>query len=206
MPTARELLEQADALMRRNRASRRRRHSGPDRCGSLRAGGEIALRAAAAPGRSPDASGASDGSGDVPVLTEAVEEIEAEAIDAAVDEGEPSGVARFRGSRAFGDRRRAGFDRHRSAGGTAAPGARRRRSRNSTSSTTNSPPPSPRRRPKRNRCCRRRRHAGPGNRGWHRAAAAPPQWESPVIAGGAAALLHGVELGAGAIGCRRRLP
>jgi hypothetical protein len=88
MPTARELLEQADALMRRNRASVE------DDIPVLTDAVPSVLEARSrfAPPLSPDAvpSPPSDGSDNVPVLTEAVEEIDAEAIDAAVDEGEPS--------------------------------------------------------------------------------------------------------------------
>ena len=88
MPTARELLEQADALMRRNRE---------------RAGDDIPVLTDAVPSppethsafapplRSVEAPPvASDVGEDVPVLTDEVEEIDAVAIDAAVDEGEPS--------------------------------------------------------------------------------------------------------------------
>ena len=88
MPTARELLEQADALMRRNRE---------------RAGDDIPVLTDAVPSP-PDArstvappprpveapSVPSDVGDDLPLLTDEVEEIDAVAIDAAVDEGEPS--------------------------------------------------------------------------------------------------------------------
>jgi hypothetical protein len=89
VPTARELLEQADALMRRHRAGAdddipvltdavpsvqetRSRFAPP------------LLQPVATPTSAPDFHD------DVPVLTENVEEIEAAAVGAAVDEGEPS--------------------------------------------------------------------------------------------------------------------
>jgi hypothetical protein len=88
MPTARELLEQADALMRRNRASVE------DDIPVLTDAVPSALEAksqfapALRPGVVPPLPSVE--AGDVPLLTEVVEEIEAEAIDNAVDEGEPS--------------------------------------------------------------------------------------------------------------------
>jgi hypothetical protein len=88
MPTARELLEQADALMRRNRASVE------DDIPVLTDAVPSALEAKSrfAPPLHPGAvpPPPSVDAGDVPLLTEVVEEIEAEAIDNAVDEGEPS--------------------------------------------------------------------------------------------------------------------
>jgi len=89
MPTARELLEQADALMRRNRAAV------DDDIPVLTDAVHSALEAKSRfappplqPARAPDH--AIDDSDDVPLLTDDVEEIEAAAIDASVDEGEPS--------------------------------------------------------------------------------------------------------------------
>jgi hypothetical protein len=88
MPTARELLEQADALMRRNRAAV------DDDIPVLTDAVPSALEAKsrfAPPPRAVTAPGDSfDDSGDVPLLTDEVEEIDAKAIDASVDEGEPS--------------------------------------------------------------------------------------------------------------------
>ena len=88
MPTARELLEQADALMRRNRASAD--DDIPILTDAVPSAQEAKsrfappLRPAEAP---PAAAGARD---DVPLLTDKVEEIEAAALEPAVDEGEPS--------------------------------------------------------------------------------------------------------------------
>jgi hypothetical protein len=88
MPTARELLEQADALMRRNRAAV------DDDIPVLTDAVPSALEAKSRfapplrPAEVPDAF--PDDSGDVPLLTDVVEEIDAKAIDASVDEGEPS--------------------------------------------------------------------------------------------------------------------
>jgi hypothetical protein len=88
MPTARELLEQADALMRRNRAAV------DDDIPILTDAVPSALEAKShfappsPPAVAPD--DAFDDSGDVPLLTDEVEEIDAQAIDASVDEGEPS--------------------------------------------------------------------------------------------------------------------
>ena len=89
MPTARELLEQADALMRRNRAAV------DDDIPVLTDAVPSALEAKShfapltpRPVSAPD--DAFDDSGDVPLLTDEVEEIDAKAIDASVDEGEPS--------------------------------------------------------------------------------------------------------------------
>jgi hypothetical protein len=88
MPTARELLEQADALMRRNRAAV------DDDIPVLTDAVPSALEAKSRfapplrPAEVPDAF--PDDYGDVPLLTDEVEEIDAKAIDAPVDEGEPS--------------------------------------------------------------------------------------------------------------------
>jgi hypothetical protein len=88
MPTARELLEQADALMRRNRAAV------DDDIPVLTDAVPSALEAKSqfAPPMRPATAPADfiDDSGDVPLLTDEVEEIDAKAIDATVDEGEPS--------------------------------------------------------------------------------------------------------------------
>ena len=89
MPTARELLEQADALMRRNRAGAD--DDIPVLTDAVPSVQEAPARAATVlrpvepPAELPAAIPA--GADDVPVLTEEVEEIEAAA---AVDEGEPS--------------------------------------------------------------------------------------------------------------------
>ena len=87
MPTARELLEQADALMRRNRE-----REGDDIPVLTDAVPPQEARSAfAPPPRSVEAPPVSPDVGDdVPLLTDEVEEIDAVAIDAAVDEGEPS--------------------------------------------------------------------------------------------------------------------
>jgi hypothetical protein len=88
MPTARELLEQADALMRRNRAA------ADDDIPVLTDAVPSALEAKSQfaqsmrPAEVPVDS--LDDSGDVPLLTDKVEAIDAKAIDASVDEGEPS--------------------------------------------------------------------------------------------------------------------
>jgi hypothetical protein len=92
VPTARELLEQADALMRRNRAGADDDipvltdavpsvQEAPARVAPV-------LRPVEPPAELPAAIPA--GGDDVPVLTEEIEEIEAAAVVAAVDEGEPS--------------------------------------------------------------------------------------------------------------------
>ena len=92
MPTARELLEQADALMRRNRAGAD--DDIPVLTDAVPSVQEAPARAAPVlrpvepPAELPAAIPA--GGDDVPVLTEEIEEIEAVAVVAAVDEGEPS--------------------------------------------------------------------------------------------------------------------
>jgi hypothetical protein len=105
MPTARELLEQADALMRRNRQEAA--HGARESAAQGARSGASALAPPPAPPRSeprpaaaraeddnipvlkdvvtPPARGSDD---DVPILTDAVDEIEVAAPD--VDEGEPS--------------------------------------------------------------------------------------------------------------------
>ena len=88
MPTARELLEQADALMRRNRASAD--DDIPVLTDAVPSVQEAKSRFA--PPQRPVLAplSASDARDDVPLLTDEVEEIEAAALDADVDEGEPS--------------------------------------------------------------------------------------------------------------------
>ena len=86
MPTARELLEQADALMRRNRE-----RANDDIPVLTDAVPQQMARSAFAPLRPVEAPpAAADAGDDVPLLTDEVEEIDAVAIDAAVHEGEPS--------------------------------------------------------------------------------------------------------------------
>jgi hypothetical protein len=193
MPTARELLEQADALMRRNRASvdddipvltdavpsalEAKAHFAP-----------LPRPAAVQPGVSDDF----DDSGDVPVLTEVVEEIQAEAIDSAVDEGEPSVWLDFEEAEpsVIGDAPDSiaivppvdlprpapvpeveefdELDDELAAAVAAAPPEQE--------SLLPSPAPMP----------------VPEIVAAPVPPPIPPQWESPVIAGGAAALLHGV--------------
>jgi hypothetical protein len=88
VPTARELLDQADALMRRNRASSE--DDIPLLTDAVPSAQEAQSRFA--PVRRPAAApaGAAGLGDDVPLLTDEVEEIEAAAIDAEVGEGEPS--------------------------------------------------------------------------------------------------------------------
>ncbi|MEO8344314.1 MAG: hypothetical protein ABI607_01345 [Betaproteobacteria bacterium] len=94
MPTARELLEQADALMRRNRASAD--DDIPVLTDAVPSAQEAQSRFAprvdpgASPARVPEATPGIDVHDEVPLLTDAVEEIEAAALIPAVDEGEPS--------------------------------------------------------------------------------------------------------------------
>ncbi len=87
MPTARELLEQADALMRRNRE-----RANDDIPVLTDAVPQHVARSAFAPQVLPVEAppAAADVGDDVPLLTDEVEEIDAVAIDAAVHEGEPS--------------------------------------------------------------------------------------------------------------------
>ena len=86
MPTARELLEQADALMRRNRE-----RANDDIPVLTDAVPQQMARSAFAPLRPVEAPpAAADAGDDVPLLTDEVEEIDAVAIDAAEHEGEPS--------------------------------------------------------------------------------------------------------------------
>ena len=86
MPTARELLEQADALMRRNRA-------GADDNIPVLTDAVPSVQEAKShfsPRPVAKARSAPDTSDDVPLLTDEVEEIEAVALDPALGEGEPS--------------------------------------------------------------------------------------------------------------------
>lgn len=86
VPTARELLEQADALMRRNRE-----RANDDIPVLTDAVSQQVARTAFTPPRPVEAPpAAADAGDDVPLLTDEVEEIDAVAIDAAVHEGEPS--------------------------------------------------------------------------------------------------------------------
>jgi hypothetical protein len=96
VPTARELLEQADALMRRNRASAD--DDIPVLTDAVPSAQEAQSRFA--PPLQPVAAPASTSEvrDDVPLPTNEVEEIEAAAIDAAVDEGEPSAWLDFQES------------------------------------------------------------------------------------------------------------
>ena len=86
MPTARELLEQADALMRRNRAGAD--DNIPVLTDAVPSVQEAKSRFAPRP--VAEARSAGDASDDVPLLTDEVEEIEAVALDPALGEGEPS--------------------------------------------------------------------------------------------------------------------
>jgi len=88
VPTARELLEQADALMRRNRA--RADDDIPILTDAVPFAPEVTSRYAPPLRPAELPAPASDDGDDVPLLTDEVEEIEAAAIDAEVDEGEPS--------------------------------------------------------------------------------------------------------------------
>jgi hypothetical protein len=86
VPTARELLDQADALMRRNRA--RAEDDIPLLTDAVPSAQEA--QSQFAPARRPAVTPVGDADDDVPLLTDEVEEIEAAAIDAEVGEGEPS--------------------------------------------------------------------------------------------------------------------
>ena len=88
MPTARELLEQADALMRRNRASVN--DDIPVLTDAVPSAQEVQGRYAPAPRPVPLAASVAVVDDDVPVLTDDVEEIEAAALDPEIGEGEPS--------------------------------------------------------------------------------------------------------------------
>jgi hypothetical protein len=86
VPTARELLEQADALMRRNRASAD--DDIPVLTDAVPSVQEAESRFASSQVAKERA--ASEAEEDVPLLTDEVEEIEALALDPASGEGEPS--------------------------------------------------------------------------------------------------------------------
>jgi hypothetical protein len=188
MPTARELLEQADALMRRNRASVE--DDIPVLTDAVPSVPETKSRFAPPlhTGAVPHQS--FDDSDDVPVLTEEVEQIDAEPIAVAVDEGEPSVWLDFEEAEpsVIGDapdsiaivppvelrqqepaQEIAEFDQlddELAAAVAAAP----------AEVEPLLPSPSPMPAPE-----------------IEAAPMPPPLWESPVIAGGAAALLHGVD-------------
>ncbi len=85
MPTARELLEQADALMRRNRAGAD--DDIPVLTDAVPSAQEAKSRFAPNPRAVPPSRAEPD---DVPLLTDEVEVIEAAALGPAVGEGEPS--------------------------------------------------------------------------------------------------------------------
>jgi hypothetical protein len=87
VPTARELLEQADALMRRNRAD----DDIPVLTDAVPSAEEAQSRFAPARRNGPTTVIVADARDEVPVLTDEVEEIEAAAaLEAEVGEGEPS--------------------------------------------------------------------------------------------------------------------
>jgi hypothetical protein len=88
MPTARELLEQADALMRRNRAPVD--DDIPVLTDAVAAAEEAQSRFAPELAPAPAAPAGLDEQDDVPLLTDEVEEIEAAPLGSEVDEGEPS--------------------------------------------------------------------------------------------------------------------
>jgi hypothetical protein len=95
VPTARELLEQADALMRRNRAAAD--DNIPVLTDVVPSVQEAKSRFAPPPvAATPPAAEALD---DVPVLTDEVEEIEAVALDPVLGEGEPSAWLDFQETR-----------------------------------------------------------------------------------------------------------
>ena len=85
MPTARELLDQADALMRRNRAPS---DDIPTLTDEVPAG--LGRGAQGAPSKRPGLPAADRDSEAIPVLTDAVEEIEAPALDDMPFDDEPS--------------------------------------------------------------------------------------------------------------------
>ena len=91
MPTARELLEQADALMRRNRArdSIQPMPSAPAPVAEPPIA-DIPVLTDVVETHAPPVPAAANVIPDVPVLTEAVEEIEAPALVADIDQGEAS--------------------------------------------------------------------------------------------------------------------
>ncbi|MEO8751879.1 MAG: hypothetical protein ABI624_04290 [Casimicrobiaceae bacterium] len=93
MPTARELLEQADALMRRNRASID--DDIPVLTDAVPSAQEAQSRFVPMARPVEDSPSAADADDEVPVLTDAVEEIEAAALVPEVGEGEPSDWLNF---------------------------------------------------------------------------------------------------------------
>jgi hypothetical protein len=88
MPTARELLEQADALMRRNRAAAV--DDIPVLTDSVALPAEMPSAAGAAPAFTDVAAPAPRAAPHVPTLTEAVAVTGAESVDSVIQEGEPS--------------------------------------------------------------------------------------------------------------------
>ena len=96
MPTARELLEQADALMRRNRASAD--DDIPVLTDAVPSAQEAQSRLAPPPHPVAAPASPSEVREGVPLPAGEVEEIDAAAIDAAVDEGEPSAWLDFQES------------------------------------------------------------------------------------------------------------
>ena len=90
MPTARELLEQADALMRRNRAGVNAADDIPVLTDAVPSAKEAQSRFAPAPQNVPPPLAAADSDDSVPLLTDEVEEIDAAALDPELGEGEPS--------------------------------------------------------------------------------------------------------------------
>jgi len=97
MPTARELLDQADALMRRNRARARddipvlTEAVSPETAAQMTHSGLLAERLAEPRERLDSTPTASDVLDDVPILTDAVEEIEVPSVlDPIEPGGEPS--------------------------------------------------------------------------------------------------------------------
>jgi hypothetical protein len=96
VPTARELLEQADALMRRNRASAD--DDIPVLTDAVPSAQEAQSRFAPPPQPVAAPASPSEVREGVPLPADEVEEIDAAAIDAAVDEGEPSAWLDFQES------------------------------------------------------------------------------------------------------------
>ena len=88
MPTARELLEQADALMRRNRAAAV--DDIPVLTDSVALPVEMPSGAAAAPAFADVAAPPPRAAPHVPTLTDAVAATEDESVDSVIQEGEPS--------------------------------------------------------------------------------------------------------------------
>ena len=89
MPTARELLEQADALMRRNRARDSIQPMPPAPAPVAEPPiADIPVLTDVVETHAPPVPAAANVIPDVPVLTEAVEEIEAPALVTDIDQGE----------------------------------------------------------------------------------------------------------------------